>query len=91
MQKNSGINIVYTARFLKSLKRLTPRIKDAPKAREQIFRNNPFDPRLKTHKLHGRFTGFRAYSVDYTYRVIFVFDREKRIIYYDIGDHSLYD
>lgn len=91
MTKNSGTNIVYTARFLKSLKKLTPKIKDALRDREHIFRNDPFAPRLKTHKLHGRFGGYWAYSVDYKYRVIFVFGKDQRVVCYDIGDHSLYD
>lgn len=91
MTKNNGTKTVYTARFLKSLKKMPPKIKDSLKNRERVFRNNPFDPRLKTHKLHGRFSNYWAYSVDYKYRVIFVFGKDGRVICYDIGDHSLYE
>lgn len=55
-----------------------------------IFRKNLFDKRLNTHKLHGRFNEYWAYSIDYQYRVIFVFKDGRTIIYYAIGSHQIY-
>lgn len=55
-----------------------------------MFRKNPFDPRLDTHKLSGRWQGYWAYSVDYKYRVIFVFRDAKTATYYDVGPNNIY-
>lgn len=41
-------------RFDKSYKKLPKRIKNKAKEKERIFRENPFDPRLGTHKLSGK-------------------------------------
>lgn len=90
MKNGSGTKITHSARFLRSLKKLPRSIQEKADEREQLFRQNLFDPRLNTHKLHGRFTGYWAYSVDYHYRVIFVFDGSRTVTYYDIGPHHIY-
>jgi addiction module RelE/StbE family toxin len=38
-----------------------------------IFSQNPFDPKLRTHKLTGKLKGLWSFSVSYNYRVIFRF------------------
>ena len=90
MTSNNGIKVVHAARFLKSLKRLPWRIQEKIAERHDIFTQNPFDPRLDTHKLHGRFKEFWAYSVDHRYRVIFIFKNPHTVIYYDTGLHPIY-
>lgn len=44
--------------FNKQYKKLPQEIKEQAKKKEKIFRQNPFDSRLKTHKLHGRQKNF---------------------------------
>ena len=90
MINGNGIRIIHTARFLKSFKRLPKSIQEKAFGRDIIFRKNPFDPRLDTHKLHGRFKDYWAYSVDYHCRVIFIFSEPKIVSYYDIGFHPIY-
>jgi mRNA-degrading endonuclease YafQ of YafQ-DinJ toxin-antitoxin module len=46
------------------------------------------DPALKVHKLHGKQLGEWAYSVDYSYRITFVFLDASTIICLDIGTHD---
>ena len=90
MKKNNGIKIVQSARFLKAAKRLPTSILKKFELRESIFRTDPFDPQLRTHKLHGPLDGFYAYSVDNHYRVIFSFYDSTTIIYHEIGTHHVY-
>ena len=40
--------------------------------KEAVFRKNPFDKRLKTHKLSGKEKEPWAFWVDYSYRLGFV-------------------
>lgn len=37
------------------------------------FRDNPFDPVLRTHKLSGELEGLWSFSIEYNCRVIFKF------------------
>ena len=54
----------------------------------ELFSKNPFNPRLRTHKLTGKLEGLWAFSVDYDYRVIFKFMNEDEILLIDIGAHD---
>jgi mRNA-degrading endonuclease YafQ of YafQ-DinJ toxin-antitoxin module len=42
------------------------------------FSRNPFEPKLKTHKLSGTLKDCRAFSVDYDCGVIFKFIDKKK-------------
>jgi mRNA-degrading endonuclease YafQ of YafQ-DinJ toxin-antitoxin module len=56
-----------------------------------LFQIDPFSPQLRTHKLHGDFEGFWAFSVDYKNRVIFEFQGDDLVLFYAIGGHEIYD
>ncbi len=43
-----------TRKFERQYKRLPQLVKTKAKEGEHIFRQNPFDSRLATHKLHGK-------------------------------------
>jgi mRNA-degrading endonuclease RelE of RelBE toxin-antitoxin system len=53
MRENRIRDIEYSKRFLKSLKKLPIKIINKAQEKEKIFRENPFNPILKTHKLMG--------------------------------------
>ncbi|MEK7099162.1 MAG: type II toxin-antitoxin system mRNA interferase toxin, RelE/StbE family [Patescibacteria group bacterium] len=80
--------IEYGTKFLRSLDKLPIDIQRKAGAREEIFKANAFDPRLDTHKLHGKDVDKWAYSVDYDYRIKFVFLKDDTILYVDIGTHD---
>ena len=77
-----------TAYFDRRYKKLRTSIKKKAVDREKIFLSNPFDPRLKTHKLHGKKKEEWAYSIDYYYRISFIFVGSGEILYTDIGTHD---
>lgn len=79
-----------TTRFKRSFRRLPAEVQEKAVEREQLFRLDPFDPRLETHKLRGRLKKLWSYSVDFRYRVLFRFAAGHAVIYFDIGDHSIY-
>lgn len=84
------MNIYYSDRFAKDYKKLPNKIKDLAEVREKIFRQNPFDLRLNTHKLKGKLRVFYSFSVNYRYRIVFHFKSEKEIIFDSIGTHEVY-
>ena len=84
------MKIFYSPQFEREYQKLPDLLKRKAQAREKIFRANPFDARLKTHRLGGRLAGLWAFSIDYRYRIIFDFKGDSFFIFHAIGDHSLY-
>lgn len=66
--------------------------KQLKKLREKItiFKNNPFDPRLKTHKLKGKLKDYWVFAISFSDRIIFRFLDKERVFFIDMGDHSIY-
>lgn len=84
------MKIYYSAKFAKAYKKLPRKVKLQAEKKELVFRKNPRDASLKTHKLTGRLKEFWAFWVDYKYRIIFEF-REKDVIWFhSVGTHEIY-
>ena len=83
--------IYYYARFRQQYKKLPKEIKYKIAAKEAIFKINPFDPRLETHKLHGESVGLLAFSITNKYRVVFDFLNKNIARFYEIGTHDIYN
>lgn len=56
--------------------------------RMKLFLDDPFDPRLTTHKLSGRLKGLWAFSIGYDCRVIFQFLSRYEVLLVNIGSHD---
>jgi len=58
--------------------------------RLELFVDDPFDARLKTHKLSGKLRNLWSFSLEYDLRVVFYFtkDKPKKAIFVDIGTHD---
>lgn len=85
------MKIIYTTKFSREYKKLPLQLKYLAEEREIIFRNNPFDSRLKTHKLKGKLKGFLAFSIDYRFRIIFEISKDSKIAYFhSVSDHDIY-
>jgi mRNA-degrading endonuclease YafQ of YafQ-DinJ toxin-antitoxin module len=82
--------IAYSPRFFKVYKKLSLEIKKKVEERECVFKMDPFDPSLKTHKLNGEFSDLWAFSVDYKTRIIFEFENQKTARFHVIGSHDIY-
>lgn len=81
------MRVFYSPQFLRSFEKLSKDIQDLFRAKEIIFRNNPFDPRLKTHKLKGK----DEWAFLITYKIRIIFNWKKDIVALaNIGDHSIY-
>jgi len=62
-----------SSKFKKSYRKLPKNIKQKAKEKEQIFRVNPFNPKLDTHKLHGKYQEYWAFTATGQYRIMFAF------------------
>jgi len=83
-------SVDFSPHFLKSFQKLPRSIQAQAKKKDEWFRQNPFDPRLRTHKLKGELAGVWAYSINREYRALFRFLNGDEVLYYDIGTHDIY-
>jgi mRNA-degrading endonuclease YafQ of YafQ-DinJ toxin-antitoxin module len=67
------MKVIYSSHFLKEYRKLSVEIKNIAEKKEKILKNNPFDSRLKTHKLTGNLKDFWSFSIDFKNRIIFEF------------------
>jgi len=85
------MRIFYTTRFLRKFKKIPNELKEIIRERSDIFQNNVFDSRLKTHKLKGPLSGKLSFSITSDYRIMFEFlDNKKDVLFIDVGNHSIY-
>jgi len=67
------------------------RIIDQTEKKEEIFRENPFNPILKTHKLSGKDKECWAFWIDYRYRIKYIFLSDNKVLFFNIGTHKIYE
>ncbi|MCX6813474.1 MAG: type II toxin-antitoxin system mRNA interferase toxin, RelE/StbE family [Candidatus Azambacteria bacterium] len=84
------MRIYYSSKFEREYKKLPKEIKKLAEKNETIFRTDPFDPQLNTHKLHGRLKEYWVFSINEKYRIIFTFVKKDTIWFHSVGDHSVY-
>lgn len=85
------MEVLYSSKFAREYRKLPAAVKVLAEEQEMLFRKNPFDPKLKTHKLKGRLDGFLSFSIGYKYRIIFEFGKNKKNVYFhSVGDHDIY-
>jgi mRNA-degrading endonuclease YafQ of YafQ-DinJ toxin-antitoxin module len=82
--------IKISSRYKKSFRVLDPQIQEKAIEKINIFRENPFDSRLKTHKLHGKDRDCWAFWIDYRYRIKFIFLSDNEVLFLDIGANNIY-
>ena len=83
------MEVELSSRFKKSFRKLQPRLQKKAVLRMKIFKESRGrDNRLNVHKLHGERKDEWAYSIDYSYRIAFVFLNYKTILYLDVGTHD---
>jgi hypothetical protein len=82
-----------TQRFWESFYALSPSQKESTRRTWKIFQENPFDPRLRPHKIHKLSARFNRtiYAVDIEagLRVVFYVEGDL-VVTVDIGSHDLY-
>lgn len=84
------VEILYSPKFARQYKKLPLSLKLLAEKKERLFRENIFDPRLATHKLHGEFADFLAFSINYRYRIIFDFQDKNTVRFHWVGSHDVY-
>jgi addiction module RelE/StbE family toxin len=88
--------LVWSSTFVRAFKRVLRKKPDLHEDVEQALRllaENPFDPRLETHKLKGKLSGSWACKAGYDLRIVFDFVKTQgqevdEIFLLEIGTHE---
>lgn len=82
--------VKYSPQFFKGLKKFPKTQLKLLTKKEKVFLENPFDHRLKTHKLKGELSEFYSFSISYHYRIVFHFESDDVVVFDIIGTHEVY-
>ena len=83
------MQVLYTARFLRSFNKLPNAVqRDVEKAIVQ-FGKSPKHTSLRLHKLSGRMKKYHAFSANYNHRVVVKLNKHNAYCM-DVGDYSVY-
>ncbi len=85
------MRIIYLPIFVRKYKKLPKPLQEEVKEKIDLFKQDPFYPSLKTHKLKGELKGRWSFSVNYQYRIVFIFETKEKAVLLTVGDHSIYD
>lgn len=85
------MKISYSSKFEREYHKLPLSVKRAAEEKEKLFRVDPFDAQLKTHKLNGKLKDFWSFSIDNKYRIIFEFVGKHNIWFHSVGTHAIYN
>lgn len=85
------MEIAYKPTFLRELKKLSHPLQEEAMEKIERFRNPKNHSSLKVHALHGKLKGYLSFSVNYRYRIVFLWEiKNKSTVLVAIGDHSVY-
>ena len=84
------LKILYSPGFISQFERLDKKTKNLAFEKTDLFIENQKHPSLRTHKLKGRLSNHFSFSVDYTMRIVFIYDGKGIVRFLKIGDHSVY-
>lgn len=82
--------IKVSKKFEKQYKHIPKNIKNQAKEKESVFRKNPFDKILNTHKLHGKEKDIWSFNINYSYRIKFIFLSDEEVLFLEMGTHKIY-
>lgn len=80
---------LYTARFLRSLKKCEEAVQDDVVRAVTLFEEGKNNEIVRLHKLHGKFKSYYAFSANFSHRIIIKKGRSA-VYYVDVGTHDIY-
>lgn len=65
------MEIEYSSHFKRAYAKLEIKLQRKAEQAEKLFRVDPFNPKLDTHKLKGKLKSWWSFSIDYHNRIAF--------------------
>ena len=83
-------NVKYKPSFLKQYKKLPQALREEVREKIELFKVDPKHPFLKTHALKGKLKGLYSFSVNYQYRIVFLYETKNSATFLHVGGHEIY-
>lgn len=85
------MEIHFKPTFVRQFKKLPPTLKKEVLEKVEFFRDPTNHQQLKVHKLKGRFKDCHSFSVNYAWRIVFMYENPDSAILLAVGDHEVYE
>ena len=76
--------------FIKKFKKLESALQEEVFEKIEIFKDEKNHKQLKVHKLNGVLSGRYSFSINYKFRIVFVYLSKKEAVLLSVGDHEVY-
>lgn len=88
----ANYSLAWTNTFLRTARKFVRRHPDRAGILENVLHSledDPYDPRLRLHRLKGKHRNKHAVSLTYSYRIVLILEiKKKEITLLDIGSHD---
>lgn len=86
------IKIGYASEFLRAYNKLPIPLQEEIDEKVALLKDRSNHRQLRVHKLHGKYTECWSFSVNYKFRVVFVYvgKGKNTISLITVGDHDIY-
>lgn len=84
------MQVSLTPNFIRQLKKLEPELKEEVLEKIELLQKNSREKSLKVHKLKGKLKDRFSFSVNYKYRIVFLYHTKEEIVLTAVGDHDVY-
>lgn len=82
--------LIYAPIFVRHFNKLPKNLQEEVLEKIELFKDTGNHQALKVHKLHGPLKDRYSFSVNYKYRIIFMYETKNKVAILAIGDHDVY-
>lgn len=82
------MSIVFSTRFKKEYRKLSPALRARVDARLALFIEDIYNPVLNNHPLHGEYADTRSINVGGDYRIVYREMEPELFLLIDVGTHG---
>lgn len=86
-----SIKIHFKPTFVRGFKKMEKNLQEEALEKIELFKDAKNHKQLKVHKLHGVLANRYSFSVNYRFRIVFVYLSKSEAVLLAIGDHEVYD
>ena len=84
------MEVKYKPSFVREFKKLPTELREEALEKIKLFKNKGNHKKLKVHKLIGKLKDFYSFSVTYSHRIVFEYEKKDVAVFLGIGDHDIY-